>query len=127
MCPARSDDGATTPRRLISVADLGEEGVAVVHDPELGSLAVGLSDGRPFATSNRCRHLAASLGDGHVAEDGSLECPWHGARYDVRTGHMIRGPRGVFRPVGGLVQQTTGRIPLATHPVTLRDGAIWLG
>jgi 3-phenylpropionate/trans-cinnamate dioxygenase ferredoxin subunit len=116
----------TGPRRLISVTDLDESQVAVVEDPELGSLAVGLSDGRPFATSNRCRHLGASLGDGRVAEDGLLECPWHGARYDVRTGRMVHGPGGVFRPLARVVEQTTGRVPLATHPVHLRDGAIWL-
>lgn len=23
-------------------------------------------------------------------------CPWHGARYDVGTGRMVRGPQGVF-------------------------------
>jgi nitrite reductase/ring-hydroxylating ferredoxin subunit len=126
MSPSSASDGESRPRRLISVTDLGESQVAVVDDPELGSLAVGLSDGRPFATSNRCRHLGASLGNGHVAEDGSLECPWHGARYDITSGRMIRGPQGVFRPVGGLVQQTTGRVLLATHAVELRDGAIWL-
>jgi 3-phenylpropionate/trans-cinnamate dioxygenase ferredoxin component len=126
MDASSTSPGATRPRRLISVSDLDESRVAVVEDPELGSLAVGLSDGRPFATSNRCRHLYASLGNGHVAEDGSLQCPWHGARYDVRTGRMIRGPQGAFRPLSGLVQQTTGRLPLATHEVVLRDGAIWL-
>jgi 3-phenylpropionate/trans-cinnamate dioxygenase ferredoxin subunit len=115
-----------TERRLISVDELGESGVAVVDDPQLGSLAVGLSDGVPFATSNRCRHLGASLGTGRVAEDGSLECPWHHARYDVQTGRMIRGPQGAFKPVAGLVRHTSGRVPLATHAVALRDGAIWL-
>lgn len=113
-------------RRLIAVEELGESQVAVVEDPELGSIAVGLSEGQPFATSNRCRHLAGSLGKGRVAADGTLECPLHGARYDVRTGRMTRGPRGVFRPLSGVVQQTTGRLALATHPVELRDGAIWL-
>jgi nitrite reductase/ring-hydroxylating ferredoxin subunit len=116
----------SSARRLIAVADLGETQVAVVEDGEHGSLAVGLSDGKPFATSNRCRHLAASLGEGRVADDGSLECPWHGARYDVRSGKMIRGPGGVFKPLGGLVQRTTGQMALATHPVELRDGEIWL-
>jgi nitrite reductase/ring-hydroxylating ferredoxin subunit len=126
MTPTPASDDVSRPRQLISVADLGESQVAVVDDEELGSLAVGLSDGTPFATSNRCRHLGASLGEGRVAEDGSLECPWHHARYDVSSGRMIRGPQGAFKPVAGLVQNTTGRVPLATHPVELRDGAIWL-
>jgi len=116
----------TRPRRLLAVTDLDERRVAVVEDPELGALAVGLSDGTPFATSNRCRHLGASLGKGCVAKDGTLECPSHHARYDVGTGRMTRGPGGVFRPLGGVVQQTTGRIALSTYPVELRDGEIWL-
>jgi 3-phenylpropionate/trans-cinnamate dioxygenase ferredoxin component len=113
-------------RPLITVDELGESGVAVVDDPELGALAVGVSGGEPFATSNRCRHLGASLGTGHVAEDDSLECPWHGARYDVHSGRMIRGPQGAFKPLAGVVRQTAGRVALATHPVELRDGTIWL-
>lgn len=117
---------ATRPRQLISLADLGSSQVSVVEDPELGTLAVGVSEGKAFATSNRCRHLFASLGTGRVAEDGSLECPWHHARYDVHTGLMTRGPGGAFRPLAGAVKNTAGRVALAVHPVTIRDGAIWL-
>ena len=113
-------------RKLIAVEDLGESAVTVVEDKKLGTLAVGISEGKAFATSNRCRHLAGSLGKGHVADDGTLECPLHGARYDVRTGRMTRGPQGAFRPLAGLVQQTSGRLALATHDVELRQGAIWL-
>jgi 3-phenylpropionate/trans-cinnamate dioxygenase ferredoxin subunit len=114
-----------TPTRLIDVAELGATGVEVVATPH-GDLAVGLSGGEPFAVSNRCRHLFASLGKGHVTEEGCLECPWHGARYDVHSGKMTRGPQGAFRPVAGLIKNTTGARPLATYPVELRDGAIWL-
>jgi 3-phenylpropionate/trans-cinnamate dioxygenase ferredoxin component len=111
--------------RLVGVEDLGEGEVTVVESP-VGALAVGLSDGEPFAVSNRCRHLFASLGNGCVAEDGTLQCPAHAARYDVRTGAMTRGPQGAFKPLAGLVKGTTGARPLKTFPVELRDGAIWL-
>jgi nitrite reductase/ring-hydroxylating ferredoxin subunit len=110
---------------LVKVADLGESGVTVVETDEHGDLAVGLSGGQPFAVSNRCRHLFASLGEGHVAEDGCLECPWHGARYDVTTGAMTRGPQGAFKPLSGVVKGTAGRRALTTVPVVLRDGAIY--
>ncbi len=89
-------------------------------------LAVGLSNGEPFAVSNRCRHMLASLGAGHVTDDGCLECPWHGARYAVGTGEMTRGPQGVFKPLAGAVKATTGSRSLKTYPVEIRDGAIWL-
>src|SRR5438105_13532348 len=85
---------ADEPFKLIARDDLGSDGVAVVQTP-VGRLAVGISDGEPFAVSNRCRHLSASLGDGRVTDEGCLECPWHKARYDVRTGKMTRGPQGI--------------------------------
>jgi 3-phenylpropionate/trans-cinnamate dioxygenase ferredoxin subunit len=112
--------------RLVAVDDLGPSQVAVVDDTPHGTLAVGISRGKPFAVSNRCRHLFASLGEGHVADDGTLECPSHHSRYDVRTGAMVRGPQGAFRPLSGVVKATTGARPLGTFPVELRDGAIWL-
>jgi 3-phenylpropionate/trans-cinnamate dioxygenase ferredoxin component len=113
------------PLRLVDVDALDERQVTVV-ETSVGTLAVGLSEGKPFAVSNRCRHLLASLGKGRVAEDGCLQCPWHAARFDVRTGEMTRGPQGALKPFAGVVKSTTGAIALKTYPVALRDGAIWL-
>jgi nitrite reductase/ring-hydroxylating ferredoxin subunit len=112
--------------RLIAVDDLGDSHVAVVEETPHGTLAVGISAGKPFAVSNRCRHLFASLGEGRVTDDGCLECPWHAARYDVTTGKMMRGPQGAFKPLAGVVKATSGARALHTFPVELRDGAIWL-
>ena len=112
--------------RLVAVEDLGSSQVAVVEETPHGALAVGMSMGKPFAVSNRCRHLFASLGNGHVTDEGCLECPWHAARYDVGTGKMVRGPQGVFKPLAGAVKATTGARALETYRVELRDGAIWL-
>ena len=112
--------------RLAAVDDLGASHVTVVEDTPHGALAVGISDGRPFAVSNRCRHLFASLGNGDVTDEGCLRCPWHGALYDVATGKMIRGPQGAFKPFAGAIKATAGARALKTFPVELRDGAIWL-
>jgi 3-phenylpropionate/trans-cinnamate dioxygenase ferredoxin component len=112
--------------RLIAVEDLGASQVAVVEETAHGALAVGISAGKPFAVSNRCRHLFASLGKGHVTEDGCLQCPWHAALYDIVTGKMVRGPQGAFKPLAGAVKATAGARSLKTFPVEVRDGAIWL-
>jgi 3-phenylpropionate/trans-cinnamate dioxygenase ferredoxin component len=112
--------------RLIALDDLGASQVAVVDNTPHGALAVGISEGKPFALSNRCRHLFASLGEGQVTDDGCLQCPWHAARYDVGTGKMVRGPQGAFKPLAGVVKATTGAIPLKTFPVEVREDAIWL-
>lgn len=125
MCdsPRIAPDSA---QRLLAVADLGDSQVSVVEETPHGTLAVGISGGEPFAVSNRCRHLFASLGEGHVADDGCLECPWHAARFDVATGKMTRGPQGAFKALAGAVKATTGARSLRTYSVEIRDDAIWL-
>ncbi len=47
-----------------------------------------------YATQGQCIHLQGPLGDGEL-EGPFVVCPWHGWRYDVRTGlndfdHAIR-------------------------------------
>ena len=98
----------------------------MVEETPHGTLAVGISAGKPFAVSNRCRHLFASLGEGEMTDEGCLQCPWHGARYDVGSGKMVRGPQGAFKPLAGAIKATAGARALKTFPVELRDGAIWL-
>jgi nitrite reductase/ring-hydroxylating ferredoxin subunit len=48
-------------------------------------------DGEFFATDNICPHAFALLSDGWL-EDGLIECPLHGALFDIRTGDVKRGP-----------------------------------
>ncbi len=67
----------------------------------VGKYAVG-NNGAYFAVSRRCRHLRADLAGGTIDTDGCLVCPWHQAKYDVTTGQMVRGPRGVFAKIPGL-------------------------
>ena len=112
--------------RLVAVDDLGASQVTVVEETSHGTIAVGISAGKPFAVSNRCRHLFASLGEGRVTTEGCLQCPWHGARYDVETGKMVRGPQGAYKPLAGVIRATAGAISLKRFSVELRDGAIWL-
>jgi nitrite reductase/ring-hydroxylating ferredoxin subunit len=63
--------------------------------------AVG-NNGAYFAVSRRCRHLRADLAGGSIDTDGCLVCPWHQAKYDVKTGRMVRGPQGIFAKIPGL-------------------------
>jgi nitrite reductase/ring-hydroxylating ferredoxin subunit len=112
--------------RLIAVAELGDSQVAVVEETPHGVLAVGISVGKPFAVSNRCRHLFASLGKGRVTGEGCLECPSHAALYDVGTGEMVRGPQGAFKPLAGAVKATTGARALKGRGARRRYLAGWL-
>ena len=93
------------------------------------SYAVGNDGGRLFAVSRRCRHLGADLAGGSIDREGCLVCPWHGSRYDVETGRMVEGPRGIFARIPGLGQLNmlfTRVVPLRRGEVTDRDGTIYV-
>ena len=62
----------------------------------------GPGSGDYFAVTRRCRHLRADLAAGSIDTDGCLVCPWHQAKYDVKTGRMVRGPQGIFAKIPGL-------------------------
>lgn len=94
-----------------------------------GPYAVGNAGGDLFAVTRRCRHLRADLAEGSIADDGCLECPWHGAKYDVETGQMTRGPQGIFAKIPGLglsFRLLTRVLPLGRGKVSERDGTVYV-
>jgi nitrite reductase/ring-hydroxylating ferredoxin subunit len=94
-----------------------------------GIWAVGKVGGDYFAITRRCRHLFADLARGHIAKDGCLVCPWHGSKYDVRAGRMVRGPQGIFRKFLGLSQSfvlLTRVLPLGRGRVVERGGTFFV-
>ncbi len=95
----------------------------------VGRYAVGNATGNVFAVGRRCRHLRADLAGGSIDADGCLECPWHGAKYDVGTGRMVRGPQGIFAKVPGLGAANkllTHVLPLRRGNVEERDGTLYV-
>ena len=91
----------------------------------VGGYAVGNKGGDHFAVSRRCRHLGADLAGGKISADGCLVCPWHQSEYDVSTGHMVKGPQGIFAKVPGLgtmFKALTRVVPLRRRTV-VKDGA----
>ncbi len=95
-----------------------------------GRYAVGNAAGELFAVGRRCRHLRADLAGGSIDDDGCLVCPWHGAKYDVATGRMVRGPQGNFAKIPGLGAATkllTHVLPLRRGKVEERDGTLYVG
>ncbi len=76
---------------------------ARLADVEAGlPLAVTLADGtriclirdaeRVYAVADRCSHKDFALSGGDLVAPCVLECPWHGARFDIRTGRVLMGP-----------------------------------
>lgn len=52
--------------------------------------------GKYYATDDTCTHAGGSLSEGEMDAE-EVQCPWHGARFNIRTGEVTRPPamRGV--------------------------------
>jgi nitrite reductase/ring-hydroxylating ferredoxin subunit len=94
-----------------------------------GKWAVGNAKGDVFAVTRRCRHLYADLAKGSIDAQGCLVCPWHGSKYDVKSGRMVRGPQGIFEKIPGLSQAfiaLTKVLPLGRGKVVEKGGTIYV-
>ena len=75
------------PERAVNARDLAEGGLATVKSGDKEILLAKV-DGKIHAIDNACGHLAYPLNDGKL--DGHVvTCPWHFARFDVRTGEVV--------------------------------------
>lgn len=59
-----------------------------------------------------CPHQEFPLADGTVLPGGRIECAWHGAQYDLRTGKPLHPP---------------AEFTLAVYEVAVRDGMVCVG
>jgi nitrite reductase/ring-hydroxylating ferredoxin subunit len=48
-------------------------------------------EGKYYALGNVCTHVGGPLDEGTL-EGYEVECPWHGSKFDVRTGEPTRPP-----------------------------------
>ena len=62
------------------VADAGSQPIVLVRD-----------GGTIRALHALCAHAGGPLADGSV-EDGCVVCPWHGSRFELKSGAVRRGP-----------------------------------
>lgn len=53
--------------------------------------------GEVCALANTCTHLGGPLAEGSRVGD-TVACPWHGSRFDLRTGAVVRGPAVFVQP-----------------------------
>lgn len=66
-------------------------GQAIRVSAEGHEVAVFNLAGRLFAIDAKCTHVGGPLDKGSV--DGHVvSCPWHGSRFDVENGQVVRGP-----------------------------------
>ncbi len=48
-------------------------------------------EGKYYAIGNVCTHLGGPLAHGKL-EGYEVQCPWHGSRFDIRTGGVTKPP-----------------------------------
>lgn len=86
---------------VASVGDLAE-GTLVQRVRSSGdAVCLVRHNGEISAVSDICTHQHFSMSLGDLLEDGTLQCAWHGAQYDSRTGEVkevpATGPLPVFQ------------------------------
>jgi 3-phenylpropionate/trans-cinnamate dioxygenase ferredoxin component len=94
-------------RRVCSLSELGPGEVKRIDNPPIAVFNV---EGALFAISDICTHAEASLSGGHV-EGQTVECPLHGACFDLRTGEALTPP---------------AVDPVQTFPVIIQDDAVYV-
>lgn len=66
--------------------------------------------GEYYCIADLCTHDGGPLEDGELFEC-QIECPRHGARFDIRTGKVTRLP---------------ATDPIPTYPVMVEDGVVYV-
>ena len=65
-----------------------------------------------LAVDDTCTHQAFPMSAGEILPDGTIQCAWHGARFDCRSGAVRQGP---------------AEEPLPTYEVQVRGDDVLVG
>ena len=97
---------------FVKAARVGDvpEGHAVPVEVDEENIALCNVDGEIYAVANVCTHDGGPLGEGHLQGD-QIECPRHGARFDVKT---------------GAVKSLPAIVPIDTYEVKVVGDEIWV-
>jgi nitrite reductase (NADH) small subunit len=97
------------PRTKVAETRDVEPGAGLVVDAGGRTLALFNVDGAFYAVDNSCPHRGGPLGDGRLA-GAIVTCPWHGYRFDVRTGR----------------HQVNPTLSVPCYPVTVESGSLYV-
>ena len=79
--------------KTVKIAQTGElsPGTGKVVQADGHSIALFNVEGTFYAIDNTCAHRGGPLGEGALSGD-TVECPWHGAHFNVKTGSVASPP-----------------------------------
>jgi 3-phenylpropionate/trans-cinnamate dioxygenase ferredoxin subunit len=84
---------------VAAVSDLRDGQLLGVTLPGGTSVCLYNQGGEIGALGGQCTHAEFAMSDGILRPDGMIECVWHGARFDCRTGAVRRHPATEPLPV----------------------------
>jgi 3-phenylpropionate/trans-cinnamate dioxygenase ferredoxin component len=84
-------------------------GTAVVTEIDDVPVAVFNCEGHFYAIDDTCSHEEASLSEGELVDGCTVECPLHGAQFDLQTGRPLCLP---------------ATLPVRTYEVVVEDGVV---
>jgi nitrite reductase/ring-hydroxylating ferredoxin subunit/uncharacterized membrane protein len=101
--------------RVAREADLLPDAPLLVHAGEYAILLHSHA-GTIHALADRCTHAGGPLHEGEVDHDLCVTCPWHGSRFRLADGAVVRGPATAPQP-SFEVRVTDGDIEVRLRPV----------
>jgi nitrite reductase/ring-hydroxylating ferredoxin subunit len=92
--------GQSVPESFVTVLGAAELQGDELRQVEVDGVPVLLARSRAgdvCALASTCTHLGGPLAEGS-REGDTITCPWHGSRFDLRTGAVVRGPAVFVQP-----------------------------
>jgi nitrite reductase/ring-hydroxylating ferredoxin subunit/uncharacterized membrane protein len=88
------------PQDFVAVIPEGELPENQLYRAEVNNIPVLLvrKAGTIYALAETCAHMAGPLSKGTLTEDNAVECPWHGSRFSLDDGSVLRGPSTYSQP-----------------------------
>ena len=79
--------------KFVKVATISEidDQSAKLLEIEGKRIALFNLEGQFYALDDTCPHASGPLSEGSI-EDEDVECPWHGSRFNIKTGEVTAPP-----------------------------------
>jgi 3-phenylpropionate/trans-cinnamate dioxygenase ferredoxin component len=87
-----SHPGSHVPHPACRLGDIPPDGLLHVTLADGTPVCLVRHEGAVYALLDRCTHADFSLSSGELLADGTVQCLWHGARFDCRSGAVRQGP-----------------------------------